>query len=157
MESESLAKPSFVVEMEQVFGVPSQAAFGSAVFFDPDIKTTNLEEFALSKYKHFCGDTWTRFGEENWLANWTLVQSYDSQSKAQIVDTLRSLEDRDAKQLASMLLDNANSVITLSTAFDAPSVSVLHIYRIGDGNAMSGLLIAGSRPEGAVLLVFLMD
>ncbi len=157
MGSRSITKPSYVEELEQAYGVPSQAAFGSAVFYEPDIGESHLDEFALSRHKYFCGETWTRFGEENWLENWKQVFGRKSGSKGDIVAELGSLEDRDARSSASMLLDNAESHDALIAAFDDPGVSSLRIFRIGDGNAMSGLLIASLRRDGAVALVFLMD
>ena len=46
----------------------------------------------------------------------------------------------------------------LAGAYDDPQVADLRIYNIGDGEAMSGLLVAGLRQNGeATFLVALMD
>ena len=47
----------------------------------------------------------------------------------------------------------------LSTAFDDPAVTELRAFNLGDGGAMSGLLVAGRRSPGgeSTFLVFLMD
>lgn len=150
-------KPAYVTELEQAFGGPSQNAFGSAVFLEPNMEPDQLEAQALATYQHFCGDTWARFGEQNWLANWKLVYARNSGSTGRIVDELGALEDRNAKSSAEMLLDNVESQAAMRTSFDDVEVSQLCVFKIGDGGAMSGLLIAAVRPEGTVLVVFLMD
>ena len=47
----------------------------------------------------------------------------------------------------------------LSAAFDDPKVSELRVFNLGDGEAMSGLLVAGRRGASgeSTFLVFLMD
>jgi len=50
-------KPSCVLELQNVFGGPSQSAFGSAVFFDA-ADQEELEKQGLAIYKHFAGKTW---------------------------------------------------------------------------------------------------
>ena len=46
----------------------------------------------------------------------------------------------------------------LSAAYDGPAVTELRFFNLGDGGAMSGLLIAARRDSGqATFLVFLMD
>ena len=157
MVPEPIHKPSYVADLERSYGGPSQAAFGSAVFFEPDTDPEKLEKNALAKYQHFCGDTWTRFGEENWLGNWNQVYARETKSQCDIVAELESLEDRDARRSASMLLENAEAHGALRKALDDAQVSEVRVFRIGDGGAMSGLLIASLRPEGAVYLVFLLD
>lgn len=44
-------------------------------------------------------------------------------------------------------------------AFDSPAVSELVVYNIGDGEAMSGLIVAGRRSATgeAAFVTFLMD
>jgi hypothetical protein len=46
----------------------------------------------------------------------------------------------------------------LSAAFDDSSVTELEVYNIGDGEAMSGLIVAGRRSKGETAVqVFLLD
>ena len=61
-----------------------------------------------------------------------------------------------------MILDDIENAkeakAALAGAYDAKVVVDLRTYNIGDGEAMSGLLIAGQRDNGEVtFLVFLMD
>jgi hypothetical protein len=88
------SKPEYVSNLEAVYGAPSQAAFGSAVFHEQLKATDDLERAAQAKYKYF---------------------------------------------------DSA--------------VTELSVYNIGDGGAMSGLLVAGCRgvTAEAAFLVFFLD
>ena len=46
----------------------------------------------------------------------------------------------------------------LAKAYDDPAVTKLRVFALGDGEAMSGLLVAGKRKSGeATFLVFLAD
>ena len=46
----------------------------------------------------------------------------------------------------------------LVEAFDDPAVENLLVFNVGDGRAMSGILVAARRANGeATFLVFLMD
>jgi hypothetical protein len=57
-------------------------------------------------------------------------------------------------------LEGAEAARTaLSNAFDEPTVTELRVFNLGDGEAMSGLLVAGRRGASgeATFLVFLMD
>jgi hypothetical protein len=63
-----------------------------------------------------------------------------------------------------MILDNIdnaeNARAALSAAYDDPTVSEVWVFNLGDGAAMSGILVAGRRPrkkDEAILLVFLLD
>ena len=53
--------------LEAAYGAPSQAGFGSAVFFDQLKPTDTLADAALAKYKFFVGDLWERYGEDAWI------------------------------------------------------------------------------------------
>ena len=48
--------PVYVVSMESAFGAPSQAGFGSAVFYEPAIVAADLARIAQEKYRYFVGD-----------------------------------------------------------------------------------------------------
>jgi hypothetical protein len=56
-------------------------------------------------------------------------------------------------------LENADEARqALAAAFNAPEVSDLRVYTIGDGEQMSGLILAGRRSNGeATFLLFLLD
>ena len=61
-----------------------------------------------------------------------------------------------------MILDDVDDADTaqaaLAAAFDDPLVTELRVFNLGDGGAMSGILVAGKlQNHGAIFLVFLLD
>ena len=156
-------KPESVINLEEVYGIASQDAFGSSVFYNPASNLEeSLEEAALAKYQYFTGETWDRYGEENWLGEWSLVYQRSASTERDIVAELRAIADNRARLSASLLLENieneAEACKSLASVFDDQLVSELSIFKIGDGSAMSGVLIASRRStDETVFLVLLMD
>jgi hypothetical protein len=158
-----MTQPAYMNALEAAYGPPSQAAFGSAVFYDRIPASADLEEAALAKYRTFVGELWERYGEAAWLSQWKEIYARQPDAAADIVAELRGITDRSARLAGALILDeieNAEQARTaLASAFDDPAVLALAVYTIGDGAALSGLLIAGHRAETdeAVFLVFLLD
>jgi hypothetical protein len=156
-------KPEALTNLEAAYGGPSQAGFGSAVFSDRVLDTDTLEQKALEQYRYFVGDLWCRFGEAAWMGPWRQVYARSHGAAGDILAELDAIEDPDAARSVPMFLDAidgaAKARAALSAAYDDPAVTELRIFNLGDGGAMSGLLIAGRRPEAgeAIFLVFLMD
>jgi hypothetical protein len=153
----------YVSELESAFGAPSRAGFGSAVFFEPRGPDSRLSDAALAKYRYFVGDLWQRYGEAAWMKPWKRVYGRSPGAARDIQTELRAISDRDAAVSVSMVLDAtedpARARAALAAAFDDPAVTELEVFRIGDGQALSGLVVAGrrSRSGETTLLVFLMD
>ena len=157
------AKPEYVTDLETAYGAPSQAGFGSAVFYEPLKASETLDEAALAKYKYFVGDLWERYGEDAWMGPWKMVYTRPADGKRDIVAELRGITDREARMAVENILDNVEDPekarAALSAAFDAPATTELMVYNTGDGAAMSGVLVAGAAGEAgeATFLVFLLD
>jgi len=154
------ANPDYVTALELVYGAPSQAGFGSAVFYGPLSATADLEAAALAKYRFFVGPLWERYGETAWLRPWQQVYTRPRHAFHGIVAELRAIEDRAASQSAALIVDDVeNAEAALSAAFDAPTVTELTVYKLGDGGAMGGILIAARRQvtDEALFLIFLID
>ncbi len=150
-------------QLEAVFGGPSDDAFGSAVFRRDMPGNTMLETVAREVYRDFVGELWERYGADAWLATWSLAAARNRDTARSVIDLLESLEDPLTRSAADMLV-NANpdpdaARNALVDSFDHESISELEIYSIGDGEAMSGLLIAAHIRDTseATFLVFLMD
>ena len=156
-----LKKPEYVLQMEAVYGPPSQSGFGSAVFSEIVEKSEPLEKSAMKIYEYFVGETWDRFGEDAWLSGWKQVYSREGGTEHDIVAELNGIEDRDASLSVPMILgvnDPDFGKFALSQAFDADNVNELKVFNLGDGGAMSGLLIASRRLNNeATFLAFLLD
>ena len=154
--------PIYVGALKKVYGPPSQAGFGSAVFFEPLAPDADLEQSALQYYRYFVGDLWDRFGEAAWMEPWKQVYTRPPGKKADIVAEMGAIADPTAKLSIPLLLepgkDSERAQNALSTVYDDASVIELSLYTLGDGAALSGLLIAGRRQNGeATFLVFLLD
>jgi len=157
------AKPPYVAALEAAYGAPSQAGFGSAVFYEPISAGDDLAKGALAKYKYFTGDLWARWGEDAWMGPWKEVYTRPTGAKADILAELRGIADPDAQNSVPMILENVDGAeqarAALAAAYDDPAVTELRVFNLGDGGAMSGLLVAGRRgaTAEASYLVFLMD
>ncbi len=97
------------------------------------------------------------------MGPWKEVYARVAGVRHDIVAELRSIAHPDAAISAPMVLDavqNADKARSaLVAAYDAPAVTELRVFNLGDGGAMSGILVAGRRGETgeAICLVFLMD
>ena len=146
-----------------VYGPPSQAAFGSAVFHQALASGDTLEQAALGRYQYFVGELWERWGEDAWMGPWQEVYARPAGARPDIVAELRAIDDANARLSVPMILDvvqdNVEGQAALAAVFDDPAVTELRVFTIGDGAAMSGLLIAAARAVtgDGVFLVFLLD
>ncbi|MCB0111869.1 MAG: hypothetical protein KDE53_38355 [Caldilineaceae bacterium] len=156
-------KPDYVSAMEAVYGVPSQEGFGSAVFYVPTSTAGDLEQIALAHFRYFVGDLWERYGEDAWMDAWRQVYKRLSDAERDIVAELRALDDCAARLSASLIVDEMENTATaraaLSAAFDDGVVTELCVYKVGDGGALSGILVAARRAATCdmLFLVFLID
>jgi hypothetical protein len=155
-------KPQYILDLETYYGKPSQEGFGSAVFFKK-VKTADfLEQIAQEQYEYFVGDKWIEWGPDTWLGTWKEAYSREAGAEHDIIAELNAIEDFDTKMQVDMILNNIENAEeaqkALAAAYDDTSVTKLQAYNIGDGEAMSGLLLAGRRQNGeGTFLVFLMD
>ena len=156
-------RPDYLTRLEAAYGAPSQQGFGSAVFYWNLRDTDDLTQAALAQYRTFVGKRWERFGETAWMGPWREIYRRPAGAKPDIVAELRGTADRDAQRSVPMILDvveNAEAArAALSAAVDDPAVTELRAFNLGDGEAMSGLLVAGRRGASGetTFLVFLMD
>jgi hypothetical protein len=163
MTNPEQAKSETVANLEAAYGTPSQAGFGSAVFHEQLDAAGDLRQMALEKYKYFVGDLWERFGAEAWMGPWKEVYTRDAGAKGDIVAELRGIQDPDAARSVPMILENIEGAdrarAALSAVYDDPAMTELRVFNLGDGEAMSGLLVAGRRAAmgDATFLVFLLD
>jgi hypothetical protein len=157
------SKPAYVTALEAVYGAPSQAGFGSAVFYQLLPADADLEHAAKEKYRYFVGDLWKCYGEAVWMGPWKEVYARKAGVKPDIVYELRNITDPEAAISVPMILDNLDGAekarATLSSAYDLHAADDLRVYNLGDGGAMSGILIAGRQnvTGDAIFLVFLLD
>ena len=151
------ATPQYGHALAQGYGPPSDAAFGSAVFFQPALpELPELEDAALEAYRRFMGEQWSE-REAVWTSVWACCHERPEGGPADAVGELKSLTAVNDRSSAEMLLDLEGGATALKAGFDDPATSRFAVYRLGDGEALSGILLAGARTEGVTSLVFLMD
>ncbi|NEX22043.1 hypothetical protein G3480_17310 [Thiorhodococcus mannitoliphagus] len=152
-----------MTRLEAAYGGPSQSGFGSAVFRQVLKDGDDLTQAALSTYRTFVGQRWQRYGEAAWMGPWRAVYAREPSARPDIDTELRGIADPDARQSVPMILDNIEGAeagrAALSAVFDDPTVTELRVFNLGDGAAMSGLLVAGRCGDSGetTYLVFLMD
>jgi hypothetical protein len=97
------------------------------------------------------------------MSTWKQVYVRSTEMQPDIVAELKAIADRDAAQFVPILLladsdEHAQAQQALAAVFNDPQVTDLRMYAIGDGAAMSGLLVAGCRTTGEVtVLISLLD
>lgn len=149
--------------LEAAYGAPSQAAFGSAVFTETLAPGDALDAHAKAWYAHFLGDQWEAAGEATWMGPWKEVHARPAGATPDIVAELRAITDPDARISVPMILDNLDGAegarAALAAVYDDPAITELRVFTLGDGAAMSGLLVAGraAATGSATFLVFLLD
>ena len=138
-----------MIQLEAAYGGPSQSGFGSAVFQETLHSSDDLTQAALSTYKTFVGPLWERFGEPAWMGPWREVYVRNAGVTPDIAAELRAITDPDTRLSIPMILDTIDrpdaARAALSAAFDDSAVTELRVFNLGDGAAMSGLLIAARR------------
>jgi len=171
METSTRPCPAHVTQLEAAYGGPSQAGFGSAVFCRRLGVAEDLTQAALAIYRTFVGGLWERYGEHAWMGPWKEVYARQPSVAVDLVAELRGIADPAAHMSVPTILDAVDGPeaarAALAAAFDDPAVRELRVFNLGDGQAMSGLLVAGRRgaeggAEGgasteATFLVFLLD
>lgn len=152
-----------IANLVAAIGGPSQCGFGSAVFIKKVNSNENLETRSIETYKYFVGPLWQRFGEDAWMTPWREIFSRKGGAHRDILAELLGIQDRQSAAAVSMILNSIDGAgvvqIALSAVFDNALIDELHVYKVGDGQAISGILVCGySRLVGeAVFLIFLMD
>lgn len=155
--------PPAVTALTTLYGAPSQPGFGSAVFYDEIEPGSDLEPIALHYYQYFVGKLWEQFGAEAWMSAWKQVYARTSGVTPDIIAELQAIADPAAANYVPILLltetdEQARAQQALANVFNHPQVTDLRVYAIGDGAAMSGLLLVGCRTTGEItILISLLD
>ena len=133
-----------IAALENIFGKASDAGFGSAVFHGATIAGDSVEKKALEHYKNFLGAKCSGEREQAWMQTWKNVFTRANKGSG-IVSELASISDAEAKRSVPLLTeftsDPEAAASALASAFDHEHVKDLSVFRIGDGEAMSGLIV----------------
>ncbi len=142
-------QPDYVTRLEATYGGPTQPGVGSAVFSETLSSSDDLLQVSLAKFKIFFGPLRDRHGEQACMGPWREVAARKPGVTPNIVAELRDIADDDSRRSVPILLDDIDGAeaarAALSAAFDDPAVAERRTFNLGNGEAMSGLLIAGRR------------
>jgi hypothetical protein len=122
----------------------------------------DLEDLTKDVYQTFVGDKWQEWGEEAWMSPWKEAYRRPDDIEHDVLAELRAIEDFQTQLQVEQILDNIEdsqkAQQAVAAAYDPTEVVDLRVFNIGDGDVMSGLIIAGRRVNGeATFLVFLLD
>ncbi len=142
-------------------GRPARRPSGAPYSTNRANRLRGLEQAARAKYQYFVGDLWDRYGADAWLGTWQQVYARPQGGDRAVVSELRAIKDRSAAQSVELLLDEAadpqGAQQALAAAFDDPAVTELAVYKIGDGAALAGILVAARRaPAGETVILGLL-
>jgi len=151
-----------IESLEKVYGKPNSTGFGSAVFYEVSKKDIDLATIALDDYRLFMGDKWNAETESAWMSTWKKVYERSPGNAADILSELNNIKDADAKRsvpLLTELVENAEQgKLALAAAYNHPEISQVQLFSVGDGEAMSGLLLCGLFADfSACSVICLMD
>jgi hypothetical protein len=156
-------KYTLIIEaLEKVYGKPSNAGFGSAVFYEMSKQGVSLATIALDDYKLFMGEKWNAETEATWMSTWKMVYERSPGSNPNILTELNNIRDADAKRsvpLLTELVENAEQgKLALAAAYNHPDISQVQVFTVGDNAEMSGLLLSGLFTDhSACSVICLMD
>jgi hypothetical protein len=148
--------------LESKFGKPNNNGFGSSVFYELSRDEMKLDEIALEDYKLFMGEKWTDNSSIDWMGGWKKVYDRQTNGAGNIIDILSGIHDPEVHPFVSLLLEGPESATEthqpLMDAFNHPDIDNVGIYKVGDGDAFGGLMIAAKYNNGEVCTVItLMD
>lgn len=97
-----------------------------------------------------------------WQSHWKLVYKRLQEQTKDILKELQEHADRATRLSVGTMLegheDAEQATVQFTNFCNDPAVEQLEIYRIGDGEALSGVLVAASGSDfGKGCLIFLLD
>lgn len=149
-------------ELEKIYGTANSNGFGSVVFLEILPEDKSPETMALKHYRDFIGAKWTDDTEAVWLTGWKNVYLRQVGKKPDILTELDEINDQQAKLsvplLTEIITDAEQGRKVLAAVFDHPLVTYLTVNLIGDGAALSGIIVTGVFSDKKVCsVVCLMD
>jgi hypothetical protein len=151
-----------LTELERVFGKASAAGFGSAVFHGQAKPTETSASIAWEHFKSFLGPKWTPERQKAWEGGWKLLYTRPAAAEGNIMAELGSISDPEGKRaipLLTELIEDADTAKkALTAAFNHADVRQLSMHHLGDGEAISGIMISALYNDGmACSVIALMD
>jgi hypothetical protein len=151
-----------IESLESKFGKPNSNGFGSSVFYELSRDEMKLDDIALEDYKLFMGDKWTDNSPIDWMGGWQKLYDRQTNGTGNIIDILNSFHTPDVHVHVPLLLEGPQNATEthqpLMDAFNHPDIDNVGIYKVGDGDALGGLMVTAKYNNGeACTVITLMD
>lgn len=146
--------------LEKIYGPSSAEGWGSAVFAGMAKEGEALAATAQKLYQQFLGEKAKSNFDSVWMPAFKQVLVRNGAGK--VLEDLTKIEDPDAKNSVGLLTDavedSAGAQQALSSAYDNADLLEVGAFTIGDGEAMSGIILLGSFVDNQYMAVIaLMD
>ena len=145
---------SSIVKLEQMFGGVSHDGAGSSVYRIAKEDKGIIDSIAWEQFKQYLGSKYTDITSSQWKRGWekVYVRNLRSDSSHNINTELNRHKDPRVKSSVPLLLEFVQPVVkarqALGGVYNRKDIKELAIFVIGDGEAYSGLLIAGRYEDG---------
>lgn len=145
---------STIVRLEQLFGGVSHAGSGSSVYRIGKENTGAIDSVAWTQFKEYLGPMYTDASAARWKKGWekVYVRKVHPDSSKNINTELNQHKDPRVKSAVPLLLEFVQPVVkarqALAGVYNRKDIKELAIFLVGDGEAYSGLLIAGRYKDG---------
>lgn len=145
---------STIVALEKMFGGVSHEGAGSSVYPISKEDVGPIDSVAWAKFKAYLGPKYTDASAPYWKKGWekVYVRKVHPDSSSNINTELSRHKDPRVKASVPLLLEFVQPVVkarqALAGVYNRKDIKELAIFVIGDGEAYSGLLIAGRYKDG---------
>ena len=145
---------STITKLEQMFGGVSHDGAGSSVYRITKEDAAIIDTVAWLHFKQYLGPKYTDASAAQWKKGWekVYVRKVHPDSSHNINTELSRHKDPRVKVSVPLLLEFVEPVVkarqALAGAYNRKDMKELAIFVIGDGEAYSGLLIAGRYKDG---------
>lgn len=145
--------------LQALLGPCAPVGMGDAVCHEPLAAGVPLETWARDKSLVLANKGWENFQPEMWRAQFRELYRRPESATGAITDELAALTGDNIELVIGNFLDNRDNAgelkQSLTAVFDAPAMSEVVVYRIGDGQALAGVLLVGrQRGKNEVTCVY---
>ncbi|MGB4772718.1 MAG: hypothetical protein WBP58_14730 [Chitinophagaceae bacterium] len=145
---------SSIVRLEQLFGGVSHDGAGSSVYRIGTEDERSIDSIAWGHFTEYLGSKYSPESASRWKKGWgkVYVRKVHPDSSRNINTELNMHKDPRVRSSVPLLLEFVEPVVkarqALAAVYNRKDIKELSIYVIGDGEAYSGLLIAGRYKDG---------
>jgi hypothetical protein len=155
---------SSIFKLEEMFGGVSHDGAGSSVYRITKEDKGIIDSIAWGQFKQYLGSKYTDATASQWKRGWekVYVRNLKTDSSQNINTELSRHKDSRVKSSVPLLLEFVQPVVkarqALGGVYNRKDIKELAIFIVGDGEAYSGLIIAGRyKDETGCTLIAMAD